>query len=522
MLERQFSPLPRLLAGVAAVSITVLLMAGPGTAAGEKSSRETPYVTADDPWYQAGQAALQERLALRPNTNRAKNIILFVADGMGISTITATRIFDGQSRGESGEENVLSFERFPYTALVKTYNSNAQVPDSAGTASALNTGVKTRIGVIGTPAGVRNGDCAASLNGHPANMGELARKAGKSVGVVSTSLIVDATPAAVYAHSPSRGWMFDSRMPDASKAAGCKDIALQMLEFGPEVALGGGRVAFYPAGTASPENSAESGARADGRDLTSEWTSTLENAAYVWNSAGFDAVDLAMTDHLLGLFERATMQYEADRANDAGGEPSLTEMTRAALEILSRNENGYYLMVEGGRVDHAHHAGNAYRALTDTQVFADAVQAAVDMVDLEETLILVTADHSHVFTIAGYPARGNPILGLVKSVDDSGEPEADPELAEDGKPYTTLGYWNGPGAITGARPDLSDVDTTALDYIQQSIVPTRSETHGGEDVALFATGPWAHLVSGVMEQNVVFHIMAHAMGFDKATGQDEK
>lgn len=515
MLHSKFSLTPRFLTGVAITSLSVLLLANTAIAAGERPDGEKPYVTANDPWYKAGRAALQERLALQPNTNRAKNVILFVADGMGISTITAARIYDGQSRGETGEENSLSFERFPYAALVKTYNTDSQVPDSAGTASALNTGVKTRIGMIGTPSGVKRDDCAASLMGHPANMGELAKRAGKSVGVVSTSLIVDATPSAVYAHSPDRGWMFDSRIPTEAKEAGCKDIALQMLEFGPEVALGGGRVAFYPTELADPENVENKGGRSDGRDLTSEWTATLGNAAYVWNSEGFDAVDLSKTDHLLGLFEPATMQFEADREQDAGGEPSLTEMTKAALEILSRNDEGYYLMVEGGRVDHAHHGGNAYRALADTQEFAEAVQAAVDMVDLEETLILVTADHSHVFTIAGYPMRGNPILGLVKTLNDDGKPEN--TLAEDGKPYTTLGYWNGPGAVSGERPDLSDVDTTALDYRQQSIVPTRSETHGGEDVALFATGPWAHLASGVMEQNVIFHIMTHAMGLDETT-----
>jgi len=94
---------------------------------------------------------------------RAKNVILFIGDGMGISTITAARIYDGQKRGETGEENQLSFERFPNVALVKTYNTNAQVPDSAGTATAMHSGQKTRIGVLGIGPEAEKGVCRDAL-----------------------------------------------------------------------------------------------------------------------------------------------------------------------------------------------------------------------------------------------------------------------------------------------------------------------------------------------------------------------
>ena len=125
------------------------------------------------------------------------------------------------------------------------------------------------------------------------------------------------------------------------------------------------------------------------------------------------------------------MQYETDREKDKGGEPSLAEMTAKAIDMLSQNNDGYVLMVEAGRIDHAHHAGNAYRALEDTVALSDAVKAALAKVNQEETLVIVTADHSHVFTIAGYPKRNNPILGIAGEGDDK-------------KPYTTLGYMNGP------------------------------------------------------------------------------
>ena len=129
------------------------------------------------------------------------------------------------------------------------------------------------------------------------------------------------------------------------------------------------------------------------------------------------------------------------------------------------------LMVEGGRIDHAHHGTNAARALEDTDAFDLAVQAALDMTDAEDTLIIVTADHSHTMTLAGYPPRGNPILGKVQY------PTGAFAMAADGKPYTTLGYMNGPGAAVRGkcRPvravraaDLTDTDTSANDYRQQA------------------------------------------------------
>src|SRR3546814_15767426 len=113
-------------------------------------------------------------------------------------------------------------------------------------------------------------------------------------------------------------------------------------------------------------------------------------------------------------------------------------MTRFAIESLSRNPDGYVLLVEGARIDHANHDGNAYRALDETTSLSRAVQAAVDMTSADDTLIVVTADHSHVLNFAGYPRRGNPTLGTVR--EDGQGPAPDPP----GRPYTTLRYPNGP------------------------------------------------------------------------------
>lgn len=474
-----------------------------------------------DQYWDSGQATLQARLAVEPNRGTAKNVILFIGDGMGVSTVTAARIYDGQAGGGQGEENVLSFERFPHVALVKTYNTNQQVPDSAGTASAMHTGVKTKAGVIGVSGEARRGSCADAKAFSVATLGEYAEKAGKATGIVSTARITHATPAALYAHTPERNWESDSDLPQDAIDAGCKDIARQLIDFsagdgpagdGLEVALGGGRAKFFGKDKGGKR-------RAASDDLAAEW-SAEPGSVYVDSGSALRDLDLGGVRRLLGLFNDSHMSFAP--MGKVAGEPSLPEMTSAAIEILSRNTQGYYLQVEGGRIDHGHHAGIAELALREAREFAGAVELALSKVDLSETLVLVTADHSHVFTLAGYPTRGNPILGLVHGNDASGSPEKSPTLALDGKPYTTLGYQNGPGAVTGERPSPPQGPF----HKQQSVVPTfledshgkkrAAETHAGEDVALYAAGPQAYLVGGVMEQHVIFHIIAHAFGWSWA------
>ena len=160
--------------------------------------------------------------------------------------------------------------------------------------------------------------------------------------------------------------------------------------------------------------------------------------------------------------------------------------------------------------------------MLETQAFSRAVAAALELVDLRETLVLVTADHSHVFAMGGYATRGNPILGLVVKNDETGEPRSGPDLDVDGVPYTTVGYLNGPGAV---REIPRPVPETGIGAIYQSTVPVFSvdrecvtnydETHGGEDVALYATGVGAHRAAGVIEQERIFDIMMSAYGWSR-------
>jgi alkaline phosphatase len=340
-----------------------------------------------------------------------------------------------------------------------------------------------------------------------------------ATGTVSTARLTHATPAGNYAHSASREWESNEDLTEEAVANGCTDIAAQLVTFsfgdGVDVAFGGGRREFIPETLADPEYADRTGDRTDGQNLTEVWLSR-DNAAYVWNKEQFDALDVAAGQKVLGLFEPSHMQYNADR--NAVAEPSLTEMTLKAIDLLSGNENGYVLQVEAGRVDHALHEGNAYRALTDNIEFANAVQATLDKVSLEDTLIIVTSDHGHAMSFSGYPKRGNPILGLVVDVE---EPTDVPYLADDGKPYTSLGFANGPGSIfitedgyvarLSDRDDLTDVDTEDPDYLQASLVPLESETHGGTDVAAYAVGPRSYLLRGVVEQNYLFHVIDHAL-----------
>jgi alkaline phosphatase len=467
---------------------------------------ETPM---KDAYWDSGRAALAERMRVINRPKHAKNVILMVGDGMGITTITAARIFDGQNPGDgsprrSGEENSLAFERLPNVALVKTYNVNAQVPDSAGTASAMNTGVKTDIGVINFYAGQGPEACKTPAK-LPRTLAEIAKGQGMAVGVVTTTRITHATPAAVYGHAFSRNWEgADRAYPVAARAAGCPDLATQLVDFkgpnGLDVVLGGGLARFQPK------------TRDDGKDLVAQWQGRFPNGQFVSDATGFRALK-ATPGPVLGLFTADHLSFEADR--DPAKEPSLTEMATFAVRRLKAvSPKGYYLMVEGGRIDHAHHASNPYRALSDAQQFSRAVAAVLKEVDLDETLVLVTADHSHTLTMAGYPERGNDILGYIKNArggEGGGNVSKEGWALDDrGQPMTTLTYANG----SFVSPPLSRLlPPTDKNYLANKTYGTDSEAHGGEDVALFADGPRSDLVGGVMEQNVIFHIIAEALGW---------
>ena len=490
-----------LLAGVAALP----LLGSPVRAENAK------LVQGDDPYFRQAQEQMRRIMTQQRNTNQAKNVILIVGDGMGFSTVTAARIFEGQQRGVDGESNVLAWEAFPYMAAAKTYSSDAQITDSAPSAVAMTAGVKTINDVMGLDHTAKLDSCEDQKNKHVTTLWELAESIGMATGAVTTATITHATPGATYAHIANRDWESDAGMTTEALAQGCADIARQLVEMpygdGLEVAMGGGRANFLPNTMDDPEDEGKKGKRKDGRDLTKAWVERYgQHGAYVWNKAQFDGIDAKTAGHVLGLFEMSHMEYDHDRPKDKAGEPSLAEMTDKAIDILARNPEGYVLLIEGGRVDHGSHAGNAFRTMTDAVALNEAVKTVLRKVNLDETLVVVTGDHSHTLTISGYAKRGNPILGISVGVDDK------PILAKDGKPYTTIGFANGPGGM--AKPEerrtLTMEEATDPDFIQQSLVPLPSETHGGEDLGIYAIGPWAHLFQGTVEENYTFHVLNFA------------
>lgn len=498
----------------------------PGAEGLSEPSKESP-----DWWYRQGalQAARNEA-----TQGRARNVIVFLGDGMSLTTVAAARILEGQRLGGAGEDHVLAWERFPYTGLGKTYNTDSQTPDSAGTMTAIATGVKTHMGAIGVAAGNVD-DCADSHSKHALSWLRLGASAGMATGVVTTARLTHATPAATYAHAPNRRWEGDADLSDDARSQGCRDIARQLAELppttAPQVLLGGGRSRFLPLDAGDPEYPALTGQRRDGRNLVQEWLQAYPGSRFVWNREQLQQARGGR--NVLGLFEPEHMQYEHDRERGPAGDPDLAEMTRFAIGQLASHEGGFVMLVEGARIDHAHHAGNAYRALDETISLARAVEAALEATSREDTLILVTADHSHTLGFVGYPRRGNPILGTVRErPGEDGQPGAE-ALDALGLPYTTLVYANGAGN-TGAsghqaagpkwlphkprdyvsaagRPDLRGVDTTHPDYLQEALVPMWDETHGGEDVGIWAIGPGSHAVRGTMEQNALYHIIVQAV-----------
>uniref|UniRef100_A0A663E1C6 Alkaline phosphatase n=1 Tax=Aquila chrysaetos chrysaetos TaxID=223781 RepID=A0A663E1C6_AQUCH len=455
-------------------------------------------------WNEGARRRLESALALQPVARRAKNIILFMGDGMGLPTMSAARIYKGQLAGGSGEESVLAMETFPHVALAKTYTIDRQVPDSAGTGTAYLCGVKANAKTLGLSGAAVYGKCRTTFGNEVDSILHRARLAGKSVGIVTTTRVQHASPGAAYAHSASRSWYADANMPKEALRDGCKDIAYQLVHNTDiNVILGGGRMYMTPKRTPDPEypeDPAQNGTRKDGLDLIAEWLNAKQGARYVWDKKGLDAVQDDSVSHLMGLFEPKDLKYELNR--NASTDPSIVEMTEKAIRILRRNPNGFFLFVEddrvpraGGRIDHGHHSGRAKQALMEAVMLDRAVARAGELTSPSDTLTVVTADHSHVFTFGGNTLRGTSIFGLA------------PKKAKDKRAYTSILYGNGPGYSIrdGSRPAAS-----LPDYRQQAAVPLETETHSGEDVVVLAQGPMAHVFHGVQEQHYIAHAMAYA------------
>lgn len=471
------------------------------------NSRQSRDYESASHWMNSAQSMLEEKLKEHVIKAEAKNTVFFLGDGMSLPTVTAARIYKGQKHDglEFGEESSLFFENFPNIGVSKTFCSDSQVADSACSATAYLSGTKANIKTIGVKPSVQVNDCVAQMNPeHQVNsVLAWAQAAGKSTGVVTTTRITHASPAGTYAHIAHRDWENDSVLPAGVDSSTCDDIAKQLILRSPgqniNVILGGGRREFLPNTVRDPVTNAN-GRRRDGFNLIEKWEQLRagQNARYVWNRTDFESINATNTDYLFGLFNYDHLSYDLDESD----EPTLPELTAKAIEILSKNPKGFFLFVEGGRIDHAHHDTMAQKALQETVIFAKAVETASNMTNINETLILVTSDHAHTMSISGYPTRGNPILGIA----DVSE--------KDHLPFTTLSYANGPGykypLMTGERFNISNDPLEDKDYKQMTGLPLSSETHGGDDVMIFSQGPFSHLLKGVVQQSFIPHVVGYA------------
>lgn len=291
-------------------------------------------------------------------TPQIRNVIMLIGDGMGIGAVTLGR---NAVVGQSGR---LAFETFPATGLVSTYSANNIVTDSAAAGTALATGYKTNNGVIAMAPKAGTNELVSVKT-----LLEASQEAGKTVALVSTNTVYDATPASFGSHWGTRG--------------GSDEIAAQILAKNVDVILGGGLDRFLPKGTGV-------GARADGRDLLAE--AKKAGYAVVGNASELKAA--VGQPKLLGLFTPSYMNYVKDRQFINSPEPSLRDMTDATLATLSKNKKGFFAMIEGARVDHAAHAADIPGVVAEMKEFNEAVQAALEFAKKDgHTLVIVTADH---------------------------------------------------------------------------------------------------------------------------------
>jgi alkaline phosphatase len=445
---------------------------------------------------------------------KAPNVIFLLGDGMGMTTLTAARIY------KVGEDGSLTIDTLPETAFLKTFSNDAQVTDSAPSMAAYMTGVKMNNEVISMSSDTQARDakgvdyfsgadstCPKSGNGSAVqSLLELFKAKGHPVGVVTTTRITHATPATTYAHICNR----DGENAISAQLVPDSSTYNSALGDGVDVLLGGGAKHFKP--------TADGGARTDGRNLITE----LKDKGYTYasNQAEFAAIDATKTNKLLGLFTSSHMSYDLDR--DATKEPSLSEMTAKAIDTLKTKaaDKGFFLMVEGGRIDHALHETTAKKALQDTVAFDDAVKTAIDKMklidpELKNTLIVVTADHDHTLVLNGYAKRTGKstptnagVLGLVHNVATGAN-----DLDINSLPYSIIGFGNGENR-PATRTALDDVTVFANTYHQEAAIQVAagSETHGGTDVFLGAMGKGAENFSGSMENIDVYPTIRKAIG----------
>lgn len=450
--------------------------------------------------------ALQSFEPVQAQGVQAKNIILLIGDGMGFSEVALARL---ATVGPGGK---LNMDRMPHLTAMTTHSLDALVTDSSAGGTAIASGVKTNNHLIGV-----NPD----LTPLPSVL-EDAERLGKSAGLVSTSRITDATPAVFAAHP---------KVPrEAVGAAWENEVPEAYLGSGVDVLLGGGLRHWIPKSSAGSR-------RPDEKDYLA--MASQKGYRVVKSRAELSAADPATTPKLLGLFSSSYMTFEIDR--DPSKEPSLAEMTVKAIEVLGKNPKGFFLMVEGGLIDIAGHYWDAAALVKEVVAFDEAVKVALEFAGRDgQTLVIVTADHA-----TGGLRIAEPLdlktLGKIKASAFKMARRLTPDFANVREVLADL------GGIT----DLTDAEIQAIRAPQGSHVGGkvhkalesvlgkgaweiaavlsdragvswypfhihgRSEKtygHEGTPVPLYAFGPSAAEVRGLLDNTDVARIMRQAFG----------
>jgi alkaline phosphatase len=455
---------------------------------------------------------------------KVKNVIFFIGDGMTIANRTTARVLSkGISEGKF--QGKLSFDDMPYTALIGTSGSDSLITDSANSMSAYTTGHKTAVNAMGVYVSRASDNLA-----HPKveTITELIkRKTKMSVGIVSDAELEDATPGAMVAHTRRR----------ADKSY----IAEQLLASGAEVILGGGSAYFYPQSTKGSK-------RQDEKNLVAQFKEDGYQIVYTKEELARAALT-ASTKKLFGLFHPDNMDGSLDRlflkkntVEQYPNQPDLTEMTRSAIEVLSRNPNGFFLMVEAALIDKFNHPLDWERAAFDTIMLSNAVQIAKDYAKIHpDTLVIVTPDHTHSGSIAGVinDDKPGPLREKVGIYADAGFPNY-PKANIDGYPdqiqvSKRLAFFYGayPDHYETMHPKLDGTFTPAIKgeggkyianpkYLQlqedaihvDGNLPAKQDSgvHTADDAVLNAMGPGAEKFHGFMDNTEVFKAMVEALG----------
>jgi alkaline phosphatase len=457
----------------------------------------------------------------------AKNVILFIGDGLSVAHRTAARMLSkGLENGRYGGQ--LAMDDMAHMALVSTSGLESIVTDSANSMSAYTTGHKT----CGSAMGVY---CASNKSpfAHPRveNLAELVRRRlGLAVGIVTTTEVVDATPGAMVAHTASR----QSR----------NEIAAMLFDANPEVLMGGGRAFFQPKAVAGSK-------RADEIDYITRFNERGYRYATTSTEMTAAAQEPA-TRRLLGLFHPSHLDAVLDRRLTKGrtvaaypDQPDLPDMVRSALAVLARQPAGFMLMVESGRIDHFSHALDWERAVFETILLDNAVQAAKEWAATRsDTLIVVVPDHAHPVSIIGTidDARPGTRLRDKTAVYDAKFPNYPPP-DRDGYPASIdvsrrLAFVFGgvPDHCASGKPVASDDWPTqaapkADGYVANEKLCGPGATrllgnlpkqvsggvHAADDVILTANGPGSEQFRGHMENTRVFRAIAGALGLASDT-----